>query len=41
LHNETHAPELTSWVGSANREGAEFPFQNLPFSVFRQWINKQ
>lgn len=32
--NETHDPKLTSWVESANQEGADFPIQNLPFGVF-------
>ena len=34
--NETHAPELTSWVESANRAGTDFPIQNLPHGVFRR-----
>jgi fumarylacetoacetase len=33
--NETHSPELRSWVASANTEGCDFPIQNLPFGVFR------
>lgn len=33
--DETHAPDLRSWVESANRAGCEFPIQNLPFGVFR------
>jgi fumarylacetoacetase len=33
--NATHDPALKSWVGSANRAGADFPIQNLPFAVFR------
>ena len=33
--NETHDPERTSWVESA--QGAtDFPIQNLPFGVFRR-----
>ena len=32
---ETHDPKLVSWVESANRPGADFPIQNLPFGVFR------
>ena len=32
--NETHDPQLRSWVDSANQPGAEFPIQNLPFGVF-------
>ena len=34
--NETHAPELESWVASANAPDADFPIQNLPFGVFRR-----
>ncbi len=30
----THDPGLRSWVDSANRPGADFPIQNLPFGVF-------
>jgi fumarylacetoacetase len=30
----THDPKLSSWVESANRPGADFPIQNLPFGVF-------
>ena len=33
--NETHNPQLRSWVASANTEGCDFPIQNLPFAVFR------
>lgn len=36
LLNETHDPQLTSWVASANRPDADFPIQNLPFAVFRR-----
>ncbi|MGB6452811.1 MAG: hypothetical protein WBE92_18830, partial [Steroidobacteraceae bacterium] len=34
--NETHDPQLTSWVESANAPGGDFPIQNLPFGVFRR-----
>ena len=34
--NSTHDPALRSWVESANRMGADFPIQNLPFGVFRR-----
>ncbi|MDB5959957.1 MAG: fahA [Massilia sp.] len=34
--NETHDPALRSWVASANRDGTDFPIQNLPFGVFRR-----
>jgi len=33
--NETHDPELKSWVVSANDGLTDFPIQNLPFAVFR------
>src|SRR5947209_20507368 len=33
--DETHDPKLKSWVESANREGCDFPIQNLPLGVFR------
>lgn len=33
--DETHDPQLTSWVESANRPGCDFPIQNLPLGVFR------
>ena len=33
--NETHDPQLQSWVPSANLPGADFPIQNLPFGVYR------
>lgn len=32
--NETHVADATSWVESANAEGADFPIQNLPFCAF-------
>ena len=34
--NETHAPELASWVASANSRSTDFPIQNLPHGVFRR-----
>lgn len=34
--NETHSPQLTSWVASANTPDTDFPIQNLPFGVFRR-----
>ncbi|MCZ6794078.1 MAG: fumarylacetoacetase, partial [Planctomycetota bacterium] len=34
--DETHDPGLRSWVESANREGGDFPVQNLPYGVFRR-----
>lgn len=33
--DQTHDPELESWVESANRPGCDFPIQNLPLGVFR------
>ncbi len=35
--NETHHPQLRSWVDSANAAGTDFPIQNLPFGVFRRY----
>jgi fumarylacetoacetase len=32
--NGTHAPELSSWISSANSPETDFPIQNLPFGVF-------
>ena len=32
--NETHDPNLKSWVESANDPGTDFPIQNLPFVIF-------
>lgn len=32
--DETHDPELRSWVASANRPECDFPIQNLPVGVF-------
>ncbi|MCA0325703.1 MAG: fumarylacetoacetase [Proteobacteria bacterium] len=34
--NETHDPQLRSWVASANDGATDFPIQNLPFGVFRR-----
>ena len=34
--NETHDPQLRSWVASAHAAGTDFPIQNLPFAVFRR-----
>jgi len=34
--NETHAPELRSWVESANDSETDFPIQNLPYGRFRR-----
>lgn len=33
--NETHDPNLRSWVESANIPDTDFPIQNLPFGAFR------
>ena len=32
--NETHDPNLRSWIESANSPDTDFPIQNLPFCVF-------
>jgi fumarylacetoacetase len=34
--DETHAPDLKSWVESANYPDSDFPVQNLPFGVFKR-----
>lgn len=34
--NETHNPDLRSWVSSANVPDTDFPIQNLPFAEFRR-----
>lgn len=34
--DETHDPERSSWVESANADGTDFPIQNLPFGRFRR-----
>jgi fumarylacetoacetase len=34
--DETHAPELRSWVDSAHDPATDFPIQNLPFGVFKR-----
>jgi fumarylacetoacetase len=33
--NDTHRPELRSWLPSANEPGTDFPVQNLPFGIFQ------
>jgi len=33
--NETHDPNLRSWVESANGPNSDFPIQNLPFCYFQ------
>ena len=34
--DQTHDPNLSSWVESADDPATEFPIQNLPFGVFRR-----
>lgn len=34
--NETHHPDLRSWLASANEATSDFPIQNLPFAVFKR-----
>ncbi len=34
--NETHDPNLKSWVESANDPNTDFPIQNLPFCAYRK-----
>jgi len=33
--NESHDPQLQSWIESANAPDTDFPLQNLPLAVFR------
>ena len=37
MTNDTHRADLRSWVTSANDGKTDFPIQNLPFGVFRDW----
>jgi fumarylacetoacetase len=39
--NETHDPDLRSWVASANQPGTDFPIQNLPFGVFHRALTPE
>src|SRR6266480_4168373 len=39
--DETHDPNLKSWVESANAPGCDFPIQNLPFGVFKRKNSKE
>src|SRR6266851_5353000 len=39
--DETHDPDLESWVESANAPGCDFPIQNLPFGIFRRKNSKE
>ncbi len=34
--DETHNPDLKSWVESANDPATDFPIQNLPYATFRK-----
>ena len=34
--NDTHDPDLSSWLDSANTRDTDFPIQNLPFGVYRR-----
>ncbi len=34
--DQTHSPDLRSWVESANDPTSDFPIQNLPFCVFQR-----
>ncbi len=34
--NDTHLPDLRSWIESANDGVTDFPVQNLPYGVFRR-----
>ncbi len=37
--NETHDPNLKSWVESANDPNTDFPIQNLPFAIAESYAN--
>ena len=39
--NDTHDPELKSWVTSSNLLESDFPIQNLPFGVCKRIENKE
>jgi fumarylacetoacetase len=39
--NETHDPNLRSWVESANDPNTDFPIQNLPFGMFSRKDKKE
>ena len=41
--NETHDPNLKSWVESANDPNTDFPIQNLPFGQFQyeDWLGDE
>ena len=36
MNDPTNDPKLRSWVESANKSGADFPIQNLPYGCFRR-----
>ncbi|MFT4510601.1 fumarylacetoacetase [Caballeronia sp. 15711] len=39
--DHTHDVKRGSWFDSANRDGCDFPIQNLPFAVFRRTGSKE
>src|SRR5579862_8271738 len=39
--NETHDPNLQSWIESANDGKTDFPIQNLPYCVFKHEGTKE
>src|SRR5258707_6908166 len=39
--NETHDPQLQSWLASANAVETDFPLQNLPFGAFRRAATRE
>ncbi len=39
--NETHDPNLQSWVESANDPNTDFPIQNLPFCAFWPGLDQE
>jgi len=39
--NDTHDPDLKSWVISANLSSSDFPIQNLPFGIYQKKNHKK
>src|SRR6185295_6196588 len=43
--NETHDPDLKSWIESANDPNTDFPIQNLPFVKYgpkeKPWVSHE
>jgi fumarylacetoacetase len=39
--NESHDPQLRSWIDAANLPAVDFPIQNLPFGIFRRALTPE